>query len=144
MKNQPSYPRVFAILLTVCTMVSPAISQSIVQVIPLPSSTYFNSAWGLTADTSSLYISSNTSNATEGRKIFQLNFSGTAIDSVIAPAGVVSSQGLAKDDSGNFFYLRRYTSAGTIMKIDALGTIVDSMRISKFLGGVAWDGTHVW
>jgi len=144
MKNQPSYPRVFAILLTVCTMVSPAISQSIVQVIPLPSSTYYNSAWGLTADTSSLYISSNTSNATEGRKIIKLSFAGSALDSVFAPAGVVSSQGLAKDDSGNFFYLRRYTSAGTIMKIDPLGTIVDSMRISKFLGGVAWDGTHVW
>jgi len=144
MNNQPSYHRVFAILLSVCALGSTAISQSIVQVIPLPSSTYYNSAWGLTADSTSLYVSSNTSNATEGRKIIQLDFSGNPVDSVIAPAGVVSSQGLAKDDSGNFFYLRRYTSAGTIMKIDPLGTIVDSMRISKFLGGVAWDGNHVW
>lgn len=121
-------------------------SQSIVQVIPLPSSTYWNSAWGLTASSTRLYISSNTSDATNGRKIFTLSLSGTILDSISAPPGMVSSQGLARDSSGNFYFLRRYTAVGTIMKLSPTGAFIDSMRLpsNKFIGGVAWDGTHVW
>ncbi|MGA9115276.1 MAG: choice-of-anchor D domain-containing protein [Bacteroidota bacterium] len=121
-------------------------AQSIVQVIPLPSAPYWNAAWGLTSADSFLYVSSNTSDATNGRKIMRMDLSGNVLDSVLAPPGVVSSQGLARDSAGNFYYLRRYTSACTIMKLSPSGAMLDSVRFpsGKYLGGLAWDGTHLW
>ncbi|MEO8167912.1 MAG: hypothetical protein ABI623_06675, partial [bacterium] len=134
------------LLLLFLGLSSTVFAQSIVQVIPLPSSTYWNSAWGLTADSANLYISSNTSTVAEGRKIFKLNFSGQIVDSVLLPTGIVSSQGLARDAAGNFYYLRRYTANGTIMKFSSAGVLIDSLRLpsSKFPGGLAWDGNYVW
>jgi len=140
-------PRILhALLLSAPILLSVGIarSQGIIEIIRLPSSTYWNSAWGLTSDGTHLYVASNTSDATNGRKIMKLNFAGQAVDSIIAPPGVVSSQGLAIDSSGNFYYLRRYTSAGTIMKLSPAGALLDTFRVAKFLGGVGWDGTHVW
>lgn len=136
----------FILLLFVAGLSSSLFAQSIVQVIPLPNSTYWNSAWGLTADATNLYISSNTSTATEGRKIFKLNFSGQVVDSILLPTGIVSSQGLARDGDGNFYFLRRYTANGTIMKFSPTGVLIDSLRLAsnKFPGGLAWDGSHIW
>lgn len=127
-------------------LAGPSAGQSIVRVIPLPNSTYWNSAWGLTADASHLYVASNTSDATMGRRIYTLDLDGIVVDSVDAPAGVVSSQGLARDSAGNFYYLRRYTSSGTVMKLSPAGALIDSFRIwsGKYPGGLAWDGSHLW
>ncbi len=135
-----------SLLLLFLGLSSTVFAQSIVQVIPLPSSTYWNSAWGLTADSAHLYISSNRSTATEGRKIFKLNFSGQIVDSILLPTGIVSSQGLARDAAGNFYYLRRYTANGTIMKFSPAGALIDTLRLpsNKFPGGIAWDGNYVW
>ncbi len=132
--------------LTMCFVFAPTFSQSIVQVIRLPGSTYWDQAWGLTADSTNLYLSSNTSDATVGRRVLKLDFSGQPIDSVILPAGVNSSQGLARDGDGNFYYLRRYTAAGTILKFSSTGVLLDSVRLpsNKFPGGLAWDGSHIW
>lgn len=123
-----------------------AYTQSIVQVIPLPNATYFNSAWGLTADASNLFLSSNTSDTAQGRKIYKLNFTGQRVDTVLLPVGVNSSQGLARDGAGNFYFLRRYTAVGTIMKFSPTGALLDTMRLpsNKFPGGLAWDGNFVW
>ncbi len=139
--------RLFVFLVSlVLLFITEAAAQSIVQVIPLPNSTYYNSAWGLTADATNLYISSNTSDTTNGRKILKLAFSGQPVDSTIVSRGVVSSQGLARDAAGNFYYLRRYTSSGTIMKFTSAGVLIDSLRLpsSKFPGGIEWDGSFLW
>lgn len=141
-------PYFFLVLATVVISGIPSmlVAQSIVQVIPLPNNTYWNSAWGLDADPTTLCISSATSDATNGRKIFTLNHNGVILDSLLAPPGIISSQGLARDLEGNFYYLRRYTSVGTIMKISFTGELLDSMRLpsNKFIGGIAWDGEFVW
>ncbi len=59
-------------------------SQSIVQVIPLPNTTYWNQAWGLAADSTRLYISSGTSTTTVYNYgfIYTTNHNGVPIDSV--------------------------------------------------------------
>jgi outer membrane protein assembly factor BamB len=119
-------------------------AQSIVQTIPLPSSTFYNSVWGLAADSSGLHLAANSSTVGQGNKILRLTYGGAVRDSLILPPFVLSNQGLARDAAGNSFFMRRYTSAGTIMKISPSGAVLDSMRIPKFLGGVAWDGSHVW
>jgi len=141
-------PYVLLVLASALMSATPSFShaQTIIQVIPLPGSSYWNSAWGLEADTTSLWISSNTSDATNGRKIFELNHDGFILDSVLAPAGVNSSQGLARDDDGNFYYLRRYTAVGTIMKLSPSGVLLDTMRLAsnRFIGGIAWDGEFIW
>ncbi|MBI5474421.1 MAG: choice-of-anchor D domain-containing protein [Ignavibacteriae bacterium] len=138
--------RLFFVLVATLVFSLPLAAQSIIDVFRLPNATYYNSGWGLTADSSNLYFSSNTSDATLGRKILKLSFTAQGVDSVMLPPGVVSSQGLARDGDGNFYYLRRYTSVGTIMKFSPAGVLIDSLRLgsSKFPGGLAWDGSHVW
>jgi hypothetical protein len=77
-------------------------AQSIVQVIPLPNTTYWNQAWGLAADSTRLYISSGTSTTTVYNYgyIYTTNSSGVPVDSVNPNRGY--SQGLAYD--GTFFF----------------------------------------
>jgi outer membrane protein assembly factor BamB len=119
-------------------------AQSIIQVLPLPNTSYYNLAWGLAADTSGLYLSSNSSDATLGRRIMKLSFSGVPLDSVSAPTGIAESQGLTRDNAGNFYFVRRYTSTCTIMKISPAGALLDSLRIPRYVGGLTWDGAYIW
>ncbi len=134
------------ILLSVIFVASPARGQGIVQVIPLPNTSYWNAAWGFVADSTHLYIASNSSDALNGRKIVTIDTSGNFIDSVLAPSGVVSNQGLSRDSDGNFYFVRRYTARVTILKLSPSGTLLDSIALpsSTYIGGVAWDGSHVW
>ena len=118
--------------------------QSIVQVIRLPSTGYWDQAWGLAADSTRLYVSSNTSTTTLYNYgfIYTLNFNGVPVDSM--NPGVGYSQGLATDGP-NWYYVRRYTANCTVMKVTRAGVLVDSLRFpAKFLGGAVWDGTHLW
>jgi len=79
-------------------------SQSIVQVIPLPNTTYWNQAWGAFADSTHLYMSSGTTTAVFNRgHVYKLDFNGNVVDSVVT--GLNSSQGLAWDGS-HFWYIR--------------------------------------
>lgn len=136
--------RVVAVLSLLLAAGAAAPAQSILRVIPLPNAPYWNSAWGLTSSDADLYIASSTSDATNGRKVFRLNTDGVVQDSVLAPAGVNSNQGLARDSAGNHYYVRRYTAVATIMKLSPSGALLDSVRIPEYLGGAAWDGTHLW
>ena len=118
--------------------------QTIIQTIPLPNTSYWNYAYGLAADSVSLYITSSTSSATNQGYIYKMNFNGEVIDSL--NTGLSSSQGLAYDGQ-NFYYVRRYTSFCTVIKISKTGVVIDSIRFnspSRYLGGAAWDGTHLW
>jgi outer membrane protein assembly factor BamB len=74
----------------------------------------------------------------------KLSLTGSVVDSVSVPPGIIESQGLTKDDAGNYYFLRRYTSSCTIMKISPAGALLDSMRINRYLGGLAWDGASIW
>ncbi|RCK73610.1 MAG: Beta-galactosidase [Ignavibacteriae bacterium] len=69
---------------------------------------------------------------------------GEVVDSL--STGLSSSQGLAYDGQ-NFYYVRRYTSFCTVIKISKFGIVIDSIRFNspaRYLGGAAWDGTHLW
>jgi len=115
-------------------------SQTIVRTIPLPSSTTWNASYGLASDGFSLFIS----NTTTSGKIYSIDFDGVLKDSIMTSLG--SSYGLAFDGT-NFYYVRRYTSFCTVIKITPTGSVIDSMRLNsptRYLGGAAWDGTHLW
>ena len=130
--------------IALCSL-SAALSQSIVQVIPLPRTAYWDQAWGLATDTTGLYIASNTSDGTLGRRIIKLNFSGLEVDSITAPPGVTGNHGLAWDGSG-FWYIRGSGSSLRIYKITTAGAIVDSIvpPSTWYFGGACWDGTGLW
>lgn len=120
-------------------------AQSIVQVIPLPNTTYWNQAWGLAADSLRLFISSGSSTTSIYNYgfIYTTNHNAVPIDSVNPGRGY--SQGLAYDGT-HFYYVRRYTAACTIYKLTLQGVLVDSLRwpSNRYLGGACWDGTHLW
>ncbi|MBI3189652.1 MAG: choice-of-anchor D domain-containing protein [Ignavibacteriales bacterium] len=76
--------------------------------------------------------------------MYSLDFDGTIKDSVTTSLG--SSYGLAYDGK-NFFYVKRYTSFCTVIKITPSGNVIDSMRLNvpnRYLGGATSDGTHLW
>ncbi|HET6272288.1 MAG TPA: choice-of-anchor D domain-containing protein [Bacteroidota bacterium] len=122
-----------------------AYSQSIVQVIPLPNSTYWNQVWGAFADSTHLYMSSGTTTAVFSRgHVYKLDFNGNVVDSVVT--GLNSSQGLAWDGS-HFWYIRGSGSTGRIYRVSTAGALVDSIippSTTWFLGGACWDGTGLW
>jgi hypothetical protein len=134
----------FVFLLALCP--ADARSQTIIETVPLPNTTYWNSAYGLASDSCALYVGSATSTTSlyNYGRIYKLDLHGILLDSISTTLG--SSQGLAFDDT-NFYYVRRYTSFCTVIRITPAGTVVDSMRFSspaRYLGGAAWDGTHLW
>lgn len=119
-------------------------SQTIVNVYQLPNSTYWNQAYGIANDSNHLFISSSTSTTsiTNYGSIYTLDMNGNIVDSTATTLG--SSQGLAFDGT-NFFYIRRYTATCSVIKITKTGTVIDSLRFSsKYIGGITWDGTHIW
>ena len=94
-----------ALTLTSILLTPQAFGQSIVQVFPLPSTTYWNQAYGLAADSTSLYVSSGTSSAVYNRGfIYVLDNSAQPTDSI--STGIQTySQGLAWDGSA-FWYVK--------------------------------------
>ncbi len=131
-----------AVLLSVCSSLS--WSQSIVQVIPLPNTTYWNQGYGLAADSTRLFLSSGTTTAVYNRGfIYNAALSGTLTDSI--STGLSSSQGLAWDGT-HFWYVRGSGSSLRIYKVTTAGAIVDSILppTTWFLGGACWDGTGLW
>ncbi len=123
-------------------------SQSIIQTLTLPNTTYWNTAYGIAADSTALYISSTTSTTTlfNYGRIYKLDHNGQVLDSVTSTTTTFGqSQGLAYDGT-NFYYVRRYTSSCTVIKTTPAGVIIDSMRIgsSRYVGDAAWGGSHLW
>ena len=72
-------------------------SQSVVQTIPLPNTTYWNLAYGIASDGSFLYVTSNTSTTSLPNYgfIYKLDLNGNIVDSIITHQG--ESQGVAFD-----------------------------------------------
>ncbi|HCV42373.1 MAG TPA: hypothetical protein DGH68_02730, partial [Bacteroidetes bacterium] len=119
-------------------------SQSIVQVTRLPSTTYWDQAYGLAADSAHLFLNSYTSSTVYNRGfIYKANLSPVLTDSI--PTGLSTSQGLAWDGT-HFWYVRGSASSLRIYKITTAGAIVDSIfpPTSWYLGGACWDGTGLW
>jgi len=120
-------------------------SQSIVQVIPLPNTTYWNQGWGAFADSTHLYMSSGTTSTVFNRgHIYKLDFNGNVVDSVVT--GLNSSQGLAWDGS-HFWYIRGSGSTGRMYRVSTAGAIVDSIippSNLQYMGGACWVGTGLW
>ncbi|MBM2840948.1 MAG: hypothetical protein HW412_1476, partial [Bacteroidetes bacterium] len=114
---------------------TPLLGQSIVEVIRLPNTTYWNQGYGLAADSTHLYLSSGTTTVVYNRGfIYSANLSGVLTDSI--PTGLSSSQGLAWDGT-HFWYVRGSGSSLRIYKITTAGAIVDSIipPSTWFLGG---------
>ena len=129
---------------TVTTLVQ-GMGQSIVQVIPLPNTTYWLQAYGLAADSTSLFVSSGTSSAVYNRGfIYVLDFNGNPADSITTGISTYS-QGLAWDGS-YFWYVKGSGSSVRIYKISTSGALVDSIIPPSgwYLGGACWDGTGLW
>lgn len=135
----------FSLLTTFFFLATSLYAQSIIQVIPLPNTTYWNQAWGAFADSTHLYMSSGTTTAVFNRgHIYKMDFNGNVVDSVVT--GLNSSQGLAWDGT-HYWYIRGSGSSGRIYRISTAGAVVDSIippSTTWFLGGACWDGTGLW
>lgn len=135
----------FLAVMAVVLMASQGIGQSIVQVFRLPSTTYWDQAYGLAADSTRLFVSSGTSTAVYNRGfIYTLDDGAVAIDS-IATGIPTYNQGLAWDGS-YFWYIKGSGSSVRIYKINTSGALVDSIIPPSgwYLGGACWDGTGLW
>ena len=122
-------------------------AQTLVQSIRLPSTTYWDQAYGLspTSGGARLFINSGTTSTVYNRGfIYSLDSLGNRIDSVAT--GLSSSQGLAWDGT-NYWYIRGSGSSAKIFKVTVAGGIVDSIvppSSLQYMGGACWDGTGLW
>lgn len=126
-------------------------SQTLVQIVDLPTGTYWNSSYGLVYENNNYWISSGSSTAGRGR-FYSVNDTGTLSDSVVIQnyPTLRESQGLAWDGT-HFWYVERKTARCDLFKISPTGMVVDSIPTlelfgssSIYLGGAAWDGTGLW
>lgn len=126
--------------------VAEARTQSIVQAIPFPNTTYWNQAYDLATDSTGMYVSSSTSTTTlyNYGYIYKIDSTGARVDSIAT--GLGQSQGLASDGV-SFYFVRRYTSTCTIFRITRTGAVMDSLRFvspTRLIGGAVWDGGSLW
>ena len=140
--------KTFLVVFLLLGALSFALTQTIVQSYPFPNTTYWNQAYGLAADSSGLCVSSTTSTTSlyNYGRIYKLDSLAQILDSTSSTSITLGqSQGLAFDGA-DFYYVRRYTSSCTVIKVSPAGTVIDSMRFgpSRYVGGAAWGGTHLW
>ena len=134
----------FILILNFCSY-----SQTLIEVIDLPSDAYWNYAYGMVYENSKYWISSSSSTA--GRGIFYaVNDEGNIVDTtIINYPGMRESQGLAFDGS-SFWYVDRKISRCDIFKLTYDGNVLDSITSNQlfgssvYLGGAGWDGTGLW
>lgn len=119
-------------------------SQTLLQSIRLPATTYFNSGYGLTAKDGLIWISSGSSTTGKGL-IYGLDNQGQIVDSLrINYPTIRESQGLAWDGT-HFWYLEQTASRINLRKVTTAGEVVDSIFVQGiYSGGVGWDGSHLW
>lgn len=132
-------------------LISISFSQSLVQTVPLPTGTYWASAYGLAYGNGKYWISSAASTLGRGL-LYAVDENGVIVDSLQVqnyPA-LNASQGLAFDGT-NFWYVERKTARCDLFKISPQGVVLDSIPIAQaggttswYLGGAAWDGTGLW
>ncbi len=118
-------------------------SQTLLNVYELPGETYFNSAYGLTSDSSSIWLSSGSTSAGNAGQLTRFDLSGNQTGTVQTTLG--SSQGLTWTGE-HFWYFRRATTAtSAFVKLLPDGTPVDTILTgTNYVGGLCWDGDGLW
>jgi outer membrane protein assembly factor BamB len=131
-------PLIFVIVLS-----SILFSQTLLNLYELPNDAFFNSAYGLASDSSSLWISSGSSAASNAGSIIQFDLEGNQTGSIATGQG--SSQGLAWTGA-HFWYFKRGTSTtSALVKIAPDGSVVESIPTgTPYIGGLCWDGSGLW
>lgn len=125
-------------------------SQSLIQTIPLPNTTFWNNAYGLVHVDGKYWISSSSSTAGQ-RLLYAINNQGDIVDTLNIQHPILrESQGLAHDGT-NFWYIERKTARTDLYKVSPQGVVLDSIYFSTinggtswYCGGAAWDGSHLW
>ncbi|HSP88869.1 MAG TPA: hypothetical protein VLN45_12090, partial [Ignavibacteriaceae bacterium] len=125
-------------------------SQTLIEVIDLPTGAYWNSGYGFVYENSKYWISSA---STTGRGVFYaVDKNGNLLDTVTVTnyPSLRESQGLAFDGL-EFWYVERKTARCDLFRISQSGEVLDSITTAElfgstnfYLGGAAWDGTALW
>ena len=126
-------------------------AQTLIQTVPLPSTAFYNSGYGLVHVNGKYWISSGSTSAYG--LIYAVNSSGVQIDQLsINYPTMRASQGLAYDGT-DFWYIERKTSRCDIFKVTTTGIVIDSIptaelfgtiSVNFYIGGAAWDGSGLW
>ncbi|BDQ02358.1 choice-of-anchor D domain-containing protein [Ignavibacterium sp.] len=126
-------------------------SQTLIQTVNLPSSTFYNYGYGLVYVNGKYWISSD--NSTVGSGVLNaVNDQGVQVDNLLIQyPGIRASQGLAFDGT-DFWYVERKVARCDLFKVSTTGVVLDSIttpeifggNTSMILGGAAWDGTGLW
>ncbi|MCB0287751.1 MAG: hypothetical protein KDE57_13925, partial [Calditrichaeota bacterium] len=118
-------------------------SQTLLNVYELPGEAYFNSAYGLTSDSSSIWLSSGSTSAGNAGQLTRFDLNGNQTGSIQTTLG--SSQGLTWTGT-HFWYFRRATTAtSAFVKLLPDGTPVDTILTgTNYVSGLCWDGDGLW
>ena len=126
-------------------------AQTLVDVISLPTGTYWNSAYGLVYENSKYWISSGSNTSGQGF-FYAVDDNGNIIDTVTITGypGFQESQGLAFDGL-EFWYVDRKTARCDLFRVSSSGLVLDSIPSAELfgatnfiIGGAAWDGSGLW
>ena len=121
-------------------------SQSLVQTIPLPRTSYYDQGYGLVHKSGRLWMSSGSSTTGNKGKLIAFDLNGAVTDSLqITYPSIRESQGLASDGT-NFWYVERKVSRCDLYLVSPSGQVIDSIIPASpwYIGGSAWDGTGIW
>jgi outer membrane protein assembly factor BamB len=126
-------------------------SQTLIQTVNLPGSTFYNYGYGMVYVNGKYWISSD--NSTVGSGVLNaVNDQGVQVDNLLIQyPGIRASQGLAFDGT-DFWYVERKVARCDLFKVSTTGVVLDSIttpeifggNTSIILGGAAWDGTGLW
>jgi hypothetical protein len=124
-------------------------SQSLVQTVNLPSSSFYTLAYGLVYANGNYWLSSESSTAGAGI-LYAVNSQGQQVQQLnINYPSIRASQGLAFDGT-NFWYVERKTARCDLFKVSQSGVVLDSILSTNlfgssfYFGGAAWDGSGLW
>jgi hypothetical protein len=125
-------------------------SQTLLETVNLPTSTFYSYSYGMVFNNGKYWISSSSSTAGKGI-IYAVNSSGIQVDMVdFDLPWIRESQGLAFDGT-DFWYVERKTARCDLYKVSSSGIVIDSIPTAElfgasniYLGGAAWDGDGLW
>lgn len=138
------------LITTICLLLNGILlSQSLVQVVNLPSNSFYSLAYGLVYADGNYWLSSEASPSGAG-VLFAVNSQGQQVQQLnINYPSIRPSQGLAFDGT-NFWYIERKVARCDIFKVSQSGAVLDSILSttlfgsSFYFGGAAWDGSGLW
>jgi len=139
--------KILTLLFVIIVQVS--FSQSLVQVVNLPSGSFYNLAYGLVYANGNYWLSSESSTAGAG-VLYAVNSQGIQVGQLnINYPGIRASQGLAFDGT-NFWYVERKAARCDLLRVSPSGVVLDSILSTQifgtsfYFGGAAWDGNGIW